>query len=339
MSSNQHYVPQFLLKNFSENKMVYRFDKKTGRIEQRNIKSVCSQDDFYNLSLGQLCRNQPKIKEILKNAPKCITEDTFNDIFLSCDSVITKIETITGEIVKKVLQHKCISVLNDEERVILCLFTAVQMLRTTHHRNNIKTIIKSAADKVKEFYENYANIKGTYNDWLEDNIGKNFDLCAKLMSITQLGELAWTQAKILFFTKNMFLIDTLDDNLYISDAPVVLDNKKDYGAYGNIGTLVPGIEIYLPVSSRIILAYHCKSLLPPYNVLANCSSYEYEEFEAMSTGGCIYRNDEVDFFNHLQLCYSDKYLIAKHDCFDYVKDMIRKYPQYINCTAKLEACY
>ena len=59
----------------------------------------------------------------------------------------------------------------------------------------------------------------------------------------------------------------------------------------------------------------------------------------METGGCIYNKDVTDFFNYLQLCYSSRYLIAKHNCFNYALNIIKENPQFTECTAKLEAHY
>lgn len=335
MGSNQHYVPRFLLKNFSEHKLVYRYDKKTGRVEQKNIRSVCSQDDFYNLSLENLCENFPQIKNELQK----IFKDMPKDVYLSWDKAITEIETKTGEIVKKILLNKNVTVLSDKERFMLCVFISLQMLRTSHFRNDLKTIMESTANKVKQFYDAGLQSTVSYKDWVEDNIGKNFDISAKFMSLKNLEEETITFANILFYTKNIFLIDTIDDNLYISDTPVVLHNKKTYGHYGNIGILVPGIEIYMPLSSHIILSYHCKTLIPPYNTMSSSPDYLYEIYKTMETGGCLYQKGITDFFNYLQLCFSNKYLIAKHDCFDYAKNIIKENPQFTECTAKLKAHY
>lgn len=185
------------------------------------------------------------------------------DTYLSCDKAITEIETKTGEIVKKILLNKNVTVLSDKERFMLCVFISLQMLRTSHFRNDLKIIMEAIAIKVKQFYDAGLQSNVPYKDWLEYNIGKNFDIAAKFMSLKNLGEETITFANILFSTKNIFLIDTIDDNLYISDALVVLHNKKTYGPYGNIGILVPGIEIYMPLSSHMILACHCKTLIPP----------------------------------------------------------------------------
>lgn len=62
--------------------------------------------------------------------------------------------------------------------------------------------------------------------------------------------------------KHMFLmLRDCNDNLYISDNPLVMHNQRTFGPYGNIGLAVPGIEIYYPISPDIVLAYFCPSSL------------------------------------------------------------------------------
>jgi hypothetical protein len=59
-------------------------------------------------------------------------------------------------------------------------------------------------------------------------------------------------------SKHSFLmIKDCSGDLYISDNPMVMHNSKEYGPYGNIGLAVPYIEIYYPLSPKIVLAYMC----------------------------------------------------------------------------------
>nr|QWP89203.1 hypothetical protein IHCLGBEB_00006 [Escherichia coli] len=46
----------------------------------------------------------------------------------------------------------------------------------------------------------------------------------------------------------------------IGDNPVVLKNSNDFGPYGNLGLAVRGIQIYLPLSSTLMLAMYCPSI-------------------------------------------------------------------------------
>ncbi|HGW1730948.1 TPA: DUF4238 domain-containing protein, partial [Klebsiella pneumoniae] len=58
-----------------------------------------------------------------------------------------------------------------------------------------------------------------------------------------------------------YLLETRPEHpFYVSDNPVVLENRNDFGVYGNIGLAVPGIQIYLPLSSTLMLAMYCPSI-------------------------------------------------------------------------------
>jgi len=50
----QHYVPQFILKNFclNENNQIYVFDKKTEKVFTTNIENVAAENGFYNFKRG-----------------------------------------------------------------------------------------------------------------------------------------------------------------------------------------------------------------------------------------------------------------------------------------------
>ena len=62
-------------------------------------------------------------------------------------------------------------------------------------------------------------------------------------------------------SKAWYLLETRPEHpFYVSDNPVVLENRNDFGVYGNIGLAVPGIQIYLPLSSTLMLAMYCPSI-------------------------------------------------------------------------------
>lgn len=61
--------------------------------------------------------------------------------------------------------------------------------------------------------------------------------------------------------KDWYLLETKPEHpFFVSDNPVVLKNSNDFGLYGNIGLAVPGIQIYLPLSSTLMLAIYCPSI-------------------------------------------------------------------------------
>ncbi len=60
----------------------------------------------------------------------------------------------------------------------------------------------------------------------------------------------------LLLKKDWYLLETRPERpFYVSDNPVVLKNSNDFGPYGNLGLVVRGIQIYLPLSSTLMLGH------------------------------------------------------------------------------------
>jgi len=47
----------------------------------------------------------------------------------------------------------------------------------------------------------------------------------------------------------------------VGDSPIALHNDRQFGPYGNIGLAVQAIQINLPISPELSLAYWCETLL------------------------------------------------------------------------------
>jgi Short chain fatty acids transporter len=61
--------------------------------------------------------------------------------------------------------------------------------------------------------------------------------------------------------KDWYPLETKPEHpLYVSDNPVVPENRTEFGPYGNIGLTVFGIQMYLPLSSTLMLAMYCPSI-------------------------------------------------------------------------------
>jgi hypothetical protein len=139
---------------------------------------------------------------------------------------------------------------------------------------------------------------------------------------------------------------------YTSDNPVAFQNHQVNGP-GSIGLGVPGIEINLPLSKRLVLAMLCTSyeedirkaigrtdilrrtgVLPP----------EYEPgarrlkdfVERVERGDVIEQSPEnVTNVNSLQVRYSDRYVYSSTDSFELVREMLRSDPRLRNPEPRL----
>lgn len=106
---NQHYVPEFYLKNFSQNsKQVFVFDKVLQKSFSSSISSIASKQSFYNNSNNKSIENE-----------------------------IGKLESKAGNVLKKLVEtlaNNQFSRITKEQKEILIQFIWMQMNRTLESR-------------------------------------------------------------------------------------------------------------------------------------------------------------------------------------------------------------
>ncbi len=158
-------------------------------------------------------------------------------------------------------------------------------------------------------------------------------------------------------TKASFLVTTSSDRpFWISDHPLVMHNDRNFGPYGNIGLAVPGIQIYLPLTSTLLLALWCTTIADTHYVVVEQAKREQKRLSVMQVLGRHVDMDEIErqlvewqtvvndkepllnalkngssveatpdnvtFDNHLQVRWAHRYLISSIDDFALAKKMI-----------------
>lgn len=314
-SQIQHYVPQFLLKNFTENgKHVYVYDKKDNKCFKTHTKNIASEKGFYNFTVKNL---------------KFSAEMSFSDV-----------EYKSSEIIKKIVNKENIYLINKIEKEILSYFTAIQMLRVKQLRTNLKEMENSLISHFKKITKmEYPNKIRS-----EDEI--------KAASIAMISKHALKYASAIN-NKLWFLLKTDEPyNFYISDNPITMMNIYDFGPYGNIGLVVKGIQIYFPISKHLALAFWCESYKKMIEEsfmiyekikkindidLKNEQVYKLLEtphfklfqdrYKSLKDGSPINHDEEnVNGFNSLQIEYASRFIFSSKENLDFAKDVIRKNP-------------
>ena len=124
----------------------------------------------------------------------------------------------------------------------------------------------------------------------------------------------------------------------ISDNPVALNNTVNDGdgIWGTLGLAAQGIEIYLPISKNLTLAYICPSVGMAYE-LEKSKLYRMGAFidedafyylQARDTGRAIVLNPEnVRFQNSLQIRNAERFVVASRDDFEDAIDMVARDPK------------
>lgn len=219
---NQHYVPQFLLKNFCsrDRKFIWAYDKnekyhQRNQIKERVIKNVASEDFFYD--------------EI---------ENSENE---SLEYKLQEIENQTAPIISNILENKSIKSLSVYEREKLSYFIAIQHLRTKGHLNETELFM----DMIDEEFFEKTNIQiekvDTRKLWF------SFIEDAKLF--------------VDIIKNKIWMLCESNSSFFISDNPVVLQNTTNTNELiGTLGFDSYGIEIYLPFSPSLTLCMFCEKM-------------------------------------------------------------------------------
>ena len=227
---NQHYVPQFLLKNFVSGKkdQIHVYDKMNSSIFKTKVRNIAAERDFYNFN--------------------------FQGEELTLEESITSIEDTSAKIINKIIAKRSLKEITFEELGKLCYFTALQFQRTKNMRKRVEGWDKLIQDKIIEMGGDINNVKG-YKPF-DDETLQEFNIKSMIQNIPKYSTMIALKRPILYQTRP-------GETFFISDDPVALFNTNDFGPYGNLGLLVPGVEIYLPLSHDLVVCFICPTIAEP----------------------------------------------------------------------------
>jgi len=305
----QHYVPRFLLKNFSDGKKhrVYVFDKSNDRCFQVHINKIAAEKGFYDLPTG--------------------------DDILTVEPSLSQLESKAAQAIRKILDQERFEYLDPIEFQTIAEFLAVQFVRTKAHRVRSEHFRTLMIEKFRRMGFSHESI-GKYVD---DPPGILGDKLSGMISLRNAGEYVpyfWNKRWILFKT-------TKKHPLFLSDNPLVLHNEVDHGPFlCNLGLAVRGIEIYLPLSSTCCLGLICPTLAEGTDQSDFGEGMFLEPFSSpmgktpqspsIADIPCIYRSgppigmkpENVTFANSLQVWSSLRYVFCEENSFGLVREMI-----------------
>lgn len=306
----QHYVPQFLLRNFGNGKkdQVWVYDKSSNRSFPSNTKNVASESRFYDfVSEGELRSIEPWLSELEGNAKSVIST------ILDADSLST-------------LVH--------EQKQILASFLAVQLTRTKTFREEWNAFPGMLREHLEKNGDRVA--PGSQADELLREIAEND---SKEQTARIVSDAPSTYAAH-FLHKEWVLAATSRRHPFIlSDNPLTRQNMIDRPFRGNLGLTTPGIEIYLPLSPTRALAMWCPTLtdLVHRGALTLTNGHragavpDPEGIVAMSdslrSGKPVqYSPANVENFNSLQVAWSERYIFSTLNDFHLAKEMLDEHP-------------
>jgi hypothetical protein len=308
-----HYVPQFLLKNFSiagNEKQIWVYDKLKENKFKTNIKNVACENHFYNFNI--------------------------QNVIVSIEPVLSNFETKASMAINKITEQKNLSCLSEEDRIVLSYFFSLQFVRTKQHRIFYEELLRSMKQKIKALgydSEKMEEFKHTDTDYAKRFGIKSIMKCKKFVPY--------------FFHKSWLLFESPKQlPIYISDNPIALQNIYDFSPYGNLGLGVKGIEIYCPLTSQLTLAMYClsfeeevKKTLNQFKMLSSMAPHFThsisEPIYLKKIARCLKSGEATNFDsemvlnqNSLQVSFSSRFVYSSTDDFSVVERMLNDNVNY-----------
>ena len=306
----QHYVPQFLLRNFGNGKkdQVWVYDKSLNRSFASNTKNVASENRFYDFEYeGQL---------------------------LTIESWLAELEGHAKSVISAILEADSLSTLAGEQKQVLASFLAVQLTRTKTFREEWNAFPRM----LREHFEKHGEqvVPGSQAEDLLCDIPENN---SKEQTARIVYNAPSTYADY-YLDKDWVLAATSRKHPFLlSDNPLTRQNMIDRPLRGNLGLTTPGIEIYLPLSPTRALAMWCPTLTDLVHRGARAFAGGQGAGNAADREGVVAMSDSllsgkpvqysvanVENFNSLQVVWSERYIFSSLNDFHLAQEMLDSHP-------------
>jgi hypothetical protein len=326
-AQNQHYVPQFILRQFLSNQkkeQVTVFDKKTGKIFTTGIRNIMAERRFNNF--------------------------TFENLDVSFEPLACLLEEQVLPTYRRIVEKRRLQQTVDEQ-ANLSLLIAFQFIRTRAYRSIFQTLEQQLRAKVEANGGQMEEVLG----WepLTDDVLKRIHLESLREEIATYAQIISQKAFVLAepAPKRMF---------YLGDNPVGLHNGNDYRPYGNLGLGVHGIEIYMPLAANLMLCAWCPSIIDKICDAEKAArkSFQAEAFKHVQAGrislhqmqaavDAALKGDgpaslleafkkgipvsskpvNMDFYNSLQVSFAERYIVCQQGEFGLAKKFNAEFPE------------
>lgn len=297
-AKKQHYVPQCLLRGFSiaGKDRVYVFDKSRAISYPSAIRDVASENYF--------------------------NEVDFGDFSVSFENRLELVEANAAPVIQRIVATEDLSGISLEDRASLIVFIAIQMVRT-----------KAEREALDQTHDLLVGRLGGEANALRAGLPPKDKEMHKLSILYHLPETINTFGKPLAEKLIMLQRAPAKERFLIGDDPIVRDNSfPTRNGLGNLGISNQGIEIYLPLSPKLVLALMCPSILGVMEAArgsgSHFASFEAERFlHALQAGKpflLTYTN--IRRLNSMQIANATRFVMSDADDFSFARQMIKDQP-------------
>lgn len=303
----QHFVPQCYLKNFAnEDKQLFVLDKITPSIYLSHVKNVAQEGYFYDFPDSFL--------------PEELRDKTKSQVI---ENELSKVESRFGKFLKQIIDcleeieknnlFDSLGVLDEEAKKNFSAFLALQLVRTTMLRQQIREIFQCLNELKIRMDQSLLNNNGNSQEDIfpfpEDSTNSiNFNDLIKvgIEEDSKTHHLSYISntldqgfdseiSKILSNHIWLFGVNSTSISLWASDNPIVIKPHEDFAD----GLASHGVQVVYPISSKHLLIMFESSF---WN--------ERKNYDGMSFS---LSEDDVKAYNKLQTiqCYRHTYSIKE----------------------------
>lgn len=296
-TKNQHYVPQFMLRAFSNaESRVSVFDKSTRRSFVSSPRNMASENGFYDFEIDGVA-------------------GTLEPLF--CE-----IEERAAPLMQRIVADRSLNGLPREDRLVLAEFVGYQSLRTKANRQMLS--------QLDDELERVLPSKGFAPDQIRSLVSPDEE-SIKLQSMYHL-DMAKPLADSL--AKKMWYLATPpeDHEFLISDHPVVRWNHlKPDPHMSNNGFESVGIEINVPLSPTISLSFLCRDIVRRLRNLQN-STRKFVPRLAAIKSETPERIDiaALEHLNALQIAGATRFVFSAANDFTLAAQLVDSHPEIVN---------
>lgn len=290
----QHYVPQFLLRNFSPEQSsgakVWALDKRTQKVYQSSVLNVAHENQFYE------------------------HHDEAEDIEL--EDLMQRNDSRGAEIISSITSTRRFPG-SPEERIWLSYFVVAQMLRTPVTRNDMEHFRKMIISKWGPDIRAHPEDPKTMGEY-----GPQDAKASSLRIISEVPKFAeMLQDKVWCLCAAPPAVPYI-----ISDNPVARHNMIERPQRGNLGLRNEGIEVYMPLSPSLTIHATCPKLALAALMTPQLST---QYARALSEGTPMtHAPENAEFSNSLQVIWAERFVYAKdRESLEMPLDMLRTNPE------------
>lgn len=329
-TKKEHYVPRCYLKHFeADNGKIKVFDKKIMQVREQRILEVAMENYFYDIDFAELSKKATpdELKKIRSELQKIVGSDNWDIIQSVLDDkkhiekFYSQLEVIysllLGNVISKSyggnswVMNNCYAFSN-EEKELLSLFVAIQIIRTKTFREDIGEMIEKLYQTLaykSQMFDKDALSKENF----EVSIDKDF---VKLQHSSMIldSDMAIKIAESLSKHIWVVYVNKTNNPFYTSDDPVArIPHKHDkYMSYSGLSS--EGIEIVFPISPNLLLAM--------YDTKTFSSCFTDRQFITID------RKDMIDYFNQAQVSNSYRCVFSQEENFELATQICKEHPVF-----------